>query len=57
MQKEAEAEEELPPWVRSERGRELAKQGGGGLPFGVYLLASSLVAIASVRCPLPSLSW
>ena len=35
--------------MRSEQGRELAKEDGDGLPFGLYLLAASLVAIASVR--------
>jgi hypothetical protein len=44
-----QAEEELPPWVRREQEQKLReKEGGGDLPFGVYLIASSLVAIAAV---------
>ena len=40
---------EEPIWVRRERERELMeKEGGGDLPFGVYLLASAIVAIAAV---------
>lgn len=43
-------EDDEPIWVRREREREmLAKQGGNkDLPFGVYLLLSSIVAIAAV---------
>jgi hypothetical protein len=40
--------EEEPIWVRRERERELQKQQGSDLPFGVYLLASAIVAIAAV---------
>ena len=44
------AQEEEPIWVRREKEREMNKDGGGaGLPFGVYLLLSSFVAIAAVR--------
>lgn len=39
---------EEPIWVRRERERELLKKEGGDLPFGVYLLASAIVAIAAV---------
>ena len=38
-----------PVWVRREK--EKAAGGGGDLPFGVYLLLSSIVAIAAVRVP------
>jgi hypothetical protein len=41
-------DEELPPWLRREKMQKLADAEGGGLPFGLYLLASSLVAIATV---------
>ena len=34
--------------MRRERERAMAKQGGGDLPFGVYLLTSAIVAIAAV---------
>ena len=44
---DVQKEDPLPPWVRSEQGRAL-KEEGDGLPFGLYLLAASLVAIASV---------
>ena len=43
------AQEEEPIWVRREREREMNKDGGPGIPFGVYLLLSSFVAIAAVR--------
>lgn len=43
------SEMEEPIWVRRERERELAKQEGKkDLPFGLYLLLSSIVAIAAV---------
>ena len=49
VQKEAE-KEELPPWARNEQARKLAAEdGSSGIPFGIYLLASALVAIAAVR--------
>jgi hypothetical protein len=38
-------------WVRREREREMIDQEGKDLPFGVYLLFSSFVAIAAVRGP------
>jgi hypothetical protein len=38
--------EELPPWVRNEVAK--PKEQAGDLPFFVYLIASSLVAIAAV---------
>ncbi|KAG2501604.1 hypothetical protein HYH03_000109 [Edaphochlamys debaryana] len=42
-------EDELPPWVRREKERELqAKEGSGGLPWPLYLLFSIFVAIAAV---------
>ena len=34
--------------MRRERERELMKKEGSDLPFGVYLLASAIVAIAAV---------
>ena len=43
------AAEEEPLWVKREKERNLAAQGGGDLPFGVYLLASVIVCIAAVR--------
>ena len=57
-------EEELPVWARREVVRQLENEDGLDLPFGVYLLASALVAIAAVStlwraknhsrfCPLP----
>ncbi len=42
-------EEELPPWIRSERERKLQSEEGSDLPFPVYLIGSALVAIAAVR--------
>ena len=45
---QASVDEEEPIWVRREREREMAKQGNKELPFGVYLLMSSIVAIAAV---------
>eukprot|EP00884_Botryococcus_braunii_P004869 jgi/Botrbrau1/14383/Bobra.0014s0033.1 len=37
------------PWVRREKEEKLKKEdGGGSLPFGVYLIASAIVAIAAV---------
>ena len=44
-------EEELPVWARREVVRQLEKEDGVDLPFGVYLLASALVAIAAVSTP------
>ena len=41
-------EEELPPWIRSERERKLQTEEGSDLPFPVYLIGSALVAIAAV---------
>lgn len=41
-------EEELPPWARKEKERELASMEKKDLPFGVYLLGSAVVAIAAV---------
>ena len=43
----AEDDEDLPPWVRREREKKIAEQ-TGDLPFGLYLLFSSLVAIAAI---------
>ncbi|GLC40568.1 hypothetical protein PLESTB_000044000 [Pleodorina starrii] len=41
--------EELPPWIRREKERELqAQQGASGLPWGLYLLFSIFTAIAAV---------
>lgn len=40
-------QEELPPWARKEKERELAAL-EKDLPFGVYLLGSAIVAIAAV---------
>ncbi|CAL5223620.1 g6161 [Coccomyxa viridis] len=41
-------EEELPPWIRSERERKMQTEEGSDLPFPVYLIGSALVAIAAV---------
>lgn len=41
-------DEELPPWLRKEKLQKMA-DAEGGLPFGLYLLASGLVAIAAVH--------
>mmetsp|Transcript_8435 Transcript_8435/g.20911 ORF Transcript_8435/g.20911 Transcript_8435/m.20911 type:complete len:184 (-) Transcript_8435:1055-1606(-) len=42
-------QEEVPLWVRREQARELSdKDQEGKLPFGVYLLASSIIAIAAI---------
>lgn len=41
-------EESLPPWIISERERELAAKEGADLPFPIYLIGSALVAIAAV---------
>ena len=46
-----EDDKDLPPWVRTERARELAAQ-ADGLPFGVYLLGAAIVSIAAVWRPL-----
>jgi hypothetical protein len=48
--KEVEA---LPPWIRSERERQLATEEGSDLPFPVYLIGSALVAIAAVSASDP----
>lgn len=42
------SEEELPIWVRREKERELQAGGKAELPWPLYLVASVLVAIASV---------
>ena len=42
-------EEELPPWIRSERERKMQTEEGSDLPFPVYLIGSALVTIAAVR--------
>ncbi len=42
-------EDELPPWARKEKERELASMEKKDLPFGVFLLGSAVVAIAAVR--------
>ena len=42
-------EEELPPWITSERERKMQSEEGSDLPFPVYLIGSALVAIAAVR--------
>ena len=47
--------EEMPLWVRREQAKEQSeKEEEGKIPFGVYLLASSIVAIASVSIFFPS---
>ena len=46
-----EKDEDLPPWIRSERERKAQTDEGSDLPFGVYLLGSALVAIAAVSHP------
>ena len=44
-----EEQEETPLWVRREQAKELNEQKQEGeIPFGVYLLASCIVAIAAV---------
>ncbi|QDZ21517.1 hypothetical protein HOP50_05g40440 [Chloropicon primus] len=40
-------EEETPVWIRREQEKELKEQ-DGKLPFGVYLLASGIIAIAAI---------
>lgn len=47
--------EEPPPWARKE-GKEIGPQQGFEVPFYVYLLASSITAIAAVSFPLISSS-
>ncbi len=47
QQKPATTSEPEPIWVQREKARERAGQ-SGELPFGVYLLGSVIVAIASV---------
>ncbi|GLI68004.1 hypothetical protein VaNZ11_012326 [Volvox africanus] len=47
--KPATKDEELPPWIRREKERELqAQQGASGLPWPLYLLFSIFTAIAAV---------
>ena len=41
-------DEELPPWARAEKDRELRSSEKQDLPFGVYLLTAAVVAIAAV---------
>lgn len=41
-------EEEIPPWERREKERKLLEKEPRDLPFGLYLLFSSMVAIAAV---------
>ena len=53
MQVATKEEESLPPWIRNERERKLQAEEGSDLPFPVYLIGSSLVAIAAVRCLTP----
>lgn len=49
QQQPQQAAEDLPPWVRRERERELAAAAGKkGLPWPLYLVFSCLVAIAAV---------
>lgn len=45
---EIEEEEDIPPWERRERERKMMEGEPTDLPFGVYLLFSSMVAIAAV---------
>lgn len=40
-------DEDVPPWVRRELEKKAAEGSEGDLPFGVYLLLSSVVAIAA----------
>lgn len=47
------SEEDLPVWVRREKERELQAAGKGELPWPLYLVASVLVAIASVSVYAP----
>lgn len=51
---EAEDEEEIPPWERREKERKMMEGEPQDLPFGLYLLFSSMVAIAAV-CRIASL--
>jgi hypothetical protein len=44
-----EAAEEVPIWVQREQEAKRRAEGPQDLPFGVYLLFSSMVAIAAVR--------
>lgn len=44
----AGAEEELPPWVRREKERELQANAPRSLPWPLYLVGSILVTIAAV---------
>ena len=44
---ETKVDEDLPPWVKREREKKIAEQ-TGELPFGLYLLLSSMVAIAAI---------
>ncbi|DBA88136.1 TPA: hypothetical protein ACH3X2_005130 [Trebouxia sp. C0005] len=43
----AQEKDELPPWARKEKERELASMEKKDLPFGVFLLGSAIVAIAA----------
>lgn len=43
----AQDEEDLPPWARNEKLRDLAAGDKPDLPFPVYLLGSAIVAIAA----------
>lgn len=45
---EVEVEEDIPPWERREREKKMMEGEPKDLPFGVYLLFSSMVAIAAV---------
>ena len=50
-------EEEAPLWVRREEAKaRAATESSGELPFGVYLLASSIIAIAAVSRPTHSIN-
>ncbi len=40
--------EDLPPWVRAEKQRELQAKQGGGIPWPLLLIMSGIIAIASV---------
>jgi hypothetical protein len=42
-------QEDEPVWVKREKDQDLRKAADFELPFGVYLLFSSFVAIAAVR--------
>lgn len=40
----------MPIWVRREKERELQAKEDKGVPWGLYLLASVLIAIAAIGC-------